>query len=264
VRYENYQRLAISRSERTLTVTLNAPERLNVVDAEMHEELSRVFYDVDADTEADVVVLTGAGRAFCGGGDIKAMKDWYENPEFFDVMAREAKKIVFGLLDCEKPIICKMNGDAYGLGATLALFCDVIFASDKARIADPHVRVGLAAGDGGAIIWPQLIGFARAKELLMTGDAIDAPRAAQMGLINHAVAAEELDQKVEAFVQRLSSGAMKSIKWTKISVNIALKQLAHSIMDTCIAYEALSNRTGDHAEAIDAFANKRKPRFTGQ
>lgn len=264
MRYQNYQQLAITRSGRTLTLTLNAPERLNAVDTQMHEELSRVFYDIDADAEADVVVLTGAGRAFCGGGDIKAMKDWLENPAQFEVTAREAKKIIFGLLDCEKPVICKMNGDAYGLGATLALFSDVIFASDKARIADPHVRVGLAAGDGGAIIWPQLIGFARAKELLMTGDAVDAVRAAQMGLINHAVPAEELDQTVDAFVQRLGSGAMKSIKWTKVSVNVALKQLAHSIMDTCIAYETLSNRTADHAEAVAAFAGKRKPSFTGQ
>jgi enoyl-CoA hydratase len=230
----------------------------------MHEELSRLFYDIDADANTDVVILTGAGRAFCGGGDIKAMEDWYKNPVTFEVMAREAKKIIFGILDCEKPIICKMNGDAYGLGATLALFSDIIFASDKARIADPHVKVGLAAGDGGAIIWPQLIGFARAKEFLMTGDAIGAVRAAEIGLINHAVPAEQLDEKVTEFATRLSAGALKSIKWTKISVNIALKQLAHSIMDTCMAYETLSNRTEDHAEAVNAFVNKRKPSFSGR
>jgi enoyl-CoA hydratase len=262
--YENYRLIAFNRVGRVLTVTLNAPERLNAVDSAMHEELSRLFYDIDADNDADVVILTGAGRAFCGGGDIKAMEHWCKDPATFEVMAREAKKIIFGILDCEKPIICKMNGDAYGLGATLALFSDVIFASDKARIADPHVRVGLAAGDGGAIIWPQLIGFARAKEFLMTGDAISAVRAAEIGLINHAVPAEQLDEKVAEFAGRLSAGAIKSIKWTKISVNIALKQLAHSIMDTCMAYETLSNRTEDHAEAVDAFVNKRKPSFSGR
>ena len=264
MKYATYTQIAFNRAGKVLTVTLNAPDRLNAVDSRMHEELSRLFYDIDADTETDVVILTGAGRAFCGGGDIAAMKRWYENPAEFEVMAREAKKIIFGMLDCEKPIICKMNGDAYGLGATLALFCDVIFANDQARIADPHVRVGLAAGDGGAIIWPQLIGYARAKEFLMTGDAIGAVRAAEIGMVNYAVPVGELDDKVTAFANRLSSGAIKSIKWTKISINIGLKQLAHSIMDACISYETLSNRTEDHAEAVNAFINKRKPSFTGR
>src|SRR5690554_2923199 len=147
--YETYKKIQFSQDERILTVTLNAPETLNAVDDVMHEELSRLFYDVDADRSVDVVILTGAGRAFSCGGDIKAMRRWHEDRNEFEAVAREAKKVVFGMLDCEKPIICKLNGDAYGLGATLALFSDVIFMSSKARIADPHVRVGMAAGDGG-------------------------------------------------------------------------------------------------------------------
>jgi len=261
--YETYKKIQFSQDERILTVTLNAPETLNAVDDVMHEELSRLFYDVDADRSVDVVILTGAGRAFSCGGDIKAMRRWHEDRNEFEAVAREAKKVVFGMLDCEKPIICKLNGDAYGLGATLALFSDVIFMSSKARIADPHVRVGMAAGDGGAVIWPQLIGYARAKEFLMTGDALTAMKAEQLGLVNHVVDPEKLDEAVEQFATRLGSGAIKAIKWTKVAINIPLKQIAHSIMDTCMAYETLSSQTQDHLEAINAFSEKRKPRFKG-
>lgn len=261
--YSGYRHLAFSRVDRILTMTLNRPSLLNAMDGAMHEETSRAFYDIGMDHDTDVVILTGAGTAFSAGGDIASMREMYEKPALFDTAILEAKKIVFGILDCEKPIICKMNGDAVGLGATIALFSDVIFAADHARIGDPHVRVGLAAGDGGAVIWPQLIGFARAKEYLMTGDLIDAKSAAAMGLINHAVPAAELDARVDAFARKLAGGALKSIKWTKQTVNVALKQLAHTMMDTCMAYEALSNRTEDHREAVEAFTEKRKPKFTG-
>ena len=163
--YENYKDLLITRSGKILTVALNAPERLNAINATMHEELSRIFYDLDADRETEVVILTGSGRAFCAGGDIKDMQAWYEQPALFDGMAREARKIIFGMLECDKPILCKMNGAAYGLGATLALFCDLIFADDRAKIADPHVSVGLSAGDGGvsfrAVWWVGRCGAGR-------------------------------------------------------------------------------------------------------
>lgn len=258
-----YRNIAFSRSGRILTVTLNRPAALNAMDQAMHEETSRLFYDVAMDKESEVVILTGAGRAFSAGGDIAGMQEMVDNPALFDISITEAKKVIFGILDCEKPIICKMNGDAVGLGATMALFCDVIFAADHARIGDPHVRVGLTAGDGGGVIWPQLIGFARAKEYLMTGDLIQAKDAAAMGLINHAVPAAELDARVDAFAKRIESGALKSIRWTKVSINVALKQLAHTMMDTCMAYEALSNRTNDHVEAVKAFTEKRRPVFNG-
>jgi enoyl-CoA hydratase len=261
--YSGYKFIEFERSGRILTVTLNKPDVLNAMTAEMHEETSRLFYDIGMDHDTDVVILTGAGKAFSAGGDIAGMQEMYDKPEMFETSIIEAKKIIFGMLDCEKVLICKMNGDAVGLGATLALFCDIIFAADTARIGDPHVRVGLAAGDGGAVIWPQLIGYARAKEYLMTGDLIDAKKAESMGLINHAVPADELDERVAEFSQKLGSGAMKSIKWTKTAINIGLKQLAHSMMDTCMAYEALSNRTGDHLESINAFKERRKPKFTG-
>ncbi len=263
VDYSGYKFIKFDRAGRTMTVTFNRPEALNAMTADMHEETSRLFYDLGMDHSLDIVILTGAGKAFSAGGDIAGMREMYEKPEMFDISILEAKKVVFGILDCEKILICKMNGDAVGLGATIGLFCDVIFAADHARIGDPHVRVGLAAGDGGAVIWPQLIGYARAKEYLLTGDLITAKDAAAMGLINYAVPAAELDEKVDAFARKLGAGAMKSIKWSKAAINIGLKQLAHSMMDTCMAYEALSNRTDDHREAIEAFSEKRKPKFTG-
>lgn len=264
MRYSSYSTLIVEVVDRIATVTMNRPEKLNATDERMHEELSRIFIDLNEDPDVDVIVLTGAGRAFSSGGDINWMQQMIDEPARFEKTAREGKQIVFSMLDCEKPIIAKVNGHATGLGATLALFCDVVFASEKAKIGDPHVSVGFVAGDGGAVIWPQLIGYARAKEYLMTGDLLTAPEAARIGLINHAVPPEELDKAVDAFARRLAGGALKAIKWTKVSVNIGLKQLAHSIMDASLSYEAQSNRTADHAEAVAAFREGRKPKFTGR
>ena len=264
MQYSNYSAMIVKIAERIATVTMNRPEKLNAVDEGMHEELTRIFIDLNKDPDVEVVVLTGAGRAFSSGGDIGWMQLMIDEPARFEKTAREGKQIVFSLLDCEKPIIAKLNGHATGLGATIALFCDVIFASERAKIGDPHVSVGFVAGDGGAVIWPQLIGYARAKEYLMTGDLMTAQEAARIGLINRAVPPEELDATVDAFARRLAGGAVKAIKWTKMSVNIGLKQLAHSIMDASISYEAQSNRTADHAEAVAAFAEGRQPKFVGR
>ena len=218
VDYSGYKDMTFEKKGRVLTWTFNKPDVLNAMTEEMHEETSRAVYDIGMDHDVDVVVITGAGRAFSAGGDIGGMRKMLDEPTLFETSILEAKKIVFGLLDCEKILIAKVNGDAVGLGATIALFCDMIIAADHA----------------------------------------------QMGLINRAVPAEQLDEAVDAFVDKLNRGAMKSIKWTKTAVNIGLKQLAHSMMDTCMAYEALSNGTKDHAEAVEAFEQKRKPIFTGE
>jgi enoyl-CoA hydratase len=260
-----YERIQWSRAGRVLTLTLSNPEKLNAVDARMHLELAHVFRDAQADPDSDVVVLTGAGNAFSAGGDI----DWLAGASKSGGSSKgpsavEGKEIVFSLLDMEKPLVAKVRGPAIGLGCTLALFCDVIFAAESARFADPHVRVGVVAGDGGAIIWPQLIGYARAKEYLMTGDPITGADAARMGLINHAVPDGELDARADAFAARLANGPIQAIKYTKVSVNIGLKQLAHTILDTSIAYEMLTFATEDHREAVSAFVEKRKPKFTGR
>ncbi len=260
----NYKTISLTLKDRVLTLTLNRSQQLNAVNGIMHEELSRVFSDAARDENSDIIVVTGSGSAFCAGGDIEWMQEAIDDPLTFERTAVEGKQIIFSLLDCEKPVVAKVNGAAIGLGATLALFCDVIFASDHAKLADPHIRVGLVAGDGGAVIWPQLIGYARAKEYLMTGNSILATEAARMGLINHAVPSEELDDRVSEFVMRLSDGPRQAIRWTKTTINIRLKELAHSMMDAGLSYEMLSNQTIDHQEAINAFREKRNPKFVGQ
>lgn len=259
--YEHYRHISFFYRGRVLTMTMNRPDKLNAVGALMHEELSQAFYDVAMDDEADVVILTGAARAFSAGGDIDWLQDMIDDKVLWERTRVEAKKIIFGMLDCEKPIIAKVNGPAVGLGATMALFCDVIFAGESAKIADPHVGVGLVAGDGGAIIWPQLVGYARAKEFLMTGDALTAAQAEHIGLINHCVPDAELDQRVDGFAERLVAGATQAIRYTKTVVNIGLRQLAHTIMDASIAYESMTNDTDDHREALRAFKEKRPAKF---
>ena len=259
--YDAYETLSFRRRQCILTVTLDRPDKLNAVNAAMHDELSRVFYDIAVDDDSDIVVLTGAGRAFSAGGDMDWLEAMVDDRAAWERTRVEAKRIVLGLLDCEKPIIAKINGAAVGLGATVALFSDVIFAAESARIADPHVSVGLVAGDGGALIWPQLIGYARAKEYLMTGDRLSAQKAEAIGLINHCVPDDELDAVVDAFADRLAAGATRAIRYTKIAVNIGLRQIAHALMDASIAYESMTNETADHREAIRAFLEKRAPNF---
>ena len=259
----SYHAITFRRDGYVLHATFNRPDTMNAVDPEMEAELGRIFVEVAADPETRVLVLTGAGRAFSAGGDIEHMQAVIDKPALFlDAMSR-SKALIHSILDCPKPIIAKVNGAAVGLGATIALFCDLIIAADHAKIGDPHVKVGFVAGDGGAVIWPQLIGYARAKEYLLFGDTLTGAEAAKIGLINRAVPAQELDSVVDAFAQRLAQGASKAIQWTKMSINIGLKQLASSVLDASIAYEALSNLTQDHQEAVNAFREKRAPNFTG-
>jgi enoyl-CoA hydratase len=263
VNYDNYRSITAERRGRILTLTLNRPDDMNAVDKRLHDELATIFYDVQLDDEADVIVLTGAGRAFCAGGDLKFMKAMADGTDGETLTLVDAKKIVFSLLDLEKPIIARINGHAMGLGATVALLCDVTFMADNAKIGDPHVKAGVVAGDGGAVIWPQLVGYNRAKEYLMTGDALSAQEAERIGLVNHAVPLDELDAAVYGYAEKLANGPRDAIKWTKVSCNIGLKQLAHSIMDTSLAYEWLTFQTNDHKEAVNAFLERRQPTFTG-
>lgn len=256
-----YHSLAFTKRDGITTVTLNRPHSLNAIDGGLHEELARCFHELNGDDETKLVVLTGEGRAFCAGGDLSWLGETARTPGAFHKIIRDGKRIIFGMLDLEVPLICRLNGDAIGLGATLALFSDIIIAADTARIGDPHVRVGLVAGDGGAVIWPQLIGYARAKEMLMTGDLIDAPKAAEWGLINCAVAPEKLDESVDAMVQKLMRGARDAIRWTKVATNLGLRQLAHAVLDASLAYEGLSSATADHREGVGAAVEKRRAQF---
>jgi enoyl-CoA hydratase len=260
---QDYSRFRFDRDGRILTATITSGP-LNAVDAALHDELARVFIDLQADPDSDLIILTGQGRVFCAGGDFDWFDEQIAQPSKFRAIAHDAKRIVSTLLDMEKPIICRLNGAAAGLGATIALLCDVIIADEAAKIGDPHVKVGLVAGDGGAVIWPQLIGFARAKELLMTGDLLRADEAARMGLINYAVPAADLDAKVAELAGKILANPRWAVRWTKTIANIALKQLAVSSSDAAVAYEMLSNMTADRAEAVNAFRERRAPRLTGE
>jgi enoyl-CoA hydratase len=266
--YSALQTLVVEKSNKVATVTLNRPERLNAVNAVLHDELETFFGEVNRDAEINAIVLTGAGRAFCAGGDITGFNSGsqtQEEPSSVPVtFSRGPRRLILNLLEVEAPIVVALNGDAIGLGATLALFGDVIIAAEQARLADTHVKVGLVAGDGGAVIWPLLVGVHRAKEYLMTGDFIAAPEAERIGLINRVVPADELLPAALALAMRLANGPTWAIRWTKASMNKLIRERLNLILDTSLAYESLSSRTADSAEAARAFMEKRPPNFTGR
>ena len=262
--FASYKAIKLHRDGAVLHATFNRPDSMNAFDDDLHVECERLFIDAATDDATRVLVLTGAGRAFSAGGDIEHMQTLIDRPGLFMHGLMAGKRLISSILDCPKPIIAKVNGAAVGLGATIALFCDIIIAAHHAKIGDPHVKVGFTAGDGGAVIWPQLIGYARAKEYLLTGDLLTGEEAARIGLINRSVPAEELDRTVDEFAQRLAAGAARAIQWTKLSVNVGLKQMVATVLEASFAYEALSNHTADHREAVSAFRDKRPPGFTGE
>ena len=262
--YTDYQALNVRKRDRVLTIALNRPDRLNAITGVLHDDLSRIFDELNRDRSVDVAILTGEGRAFCAGGDADWLETLAEDPLGWELLSEETRRIVNGILECRQPVIAKLNGVAAGLGATIALYCDVIFASDRARIGDPHVKVGLVAGDGGSAIWPALIGYARAREYLDTGEFLSAEQAASIGLINRCVPDDELDAVVDAFADRLTSGAIRAIQWTKQAVNAPLRETVASNLELSLALEAKSNLTEDHMEGINALREKRSPKFVGR
>lgn len=247
-----------------LVVTLDKPPT-NAIDAAVHDELRRVLEDVNNDQATKVVVLTGAGeKAFCAGGDIAEMERLLAEPADAVRSFLEARRLLQAYLRLEKPIIARINGHAIGLGATLALFCDLTYAAENIRIADPHVAVGFAAGDGGALIWPHLIGYMRAREYLLTGDPILSQDAAAMGLINRAVPREALDEAAYGMAERLAAGAGVAINLTKQAINLPLRRHLEGMLDASVWFETISAFSEDHREAVAALREKRPPNFNGR
>lgn len=259
-----FRHIRLERRARILTIILDRPAQLNAFNALMHTELVHAITFATSDPDSDVIIFTGAGRAFSAGGDVEWQQDACDNPSLFETTVREGKQIVFALIDCEKPTIAKINGPAVGFGATIALFCDMSFIARKSYVSDPHVSIAMVAGDGGAIIWPQLVGFARAREYLLTGDKIPAVEAERIGLVNHAIEEGELDARVDAFADRLAAGPQQAIRYSKVTINVALRQLASAAMDVGLGYESLTNISADHREALAAFREKRQPCFGGR
>ena len=263
--YDKYETIQIDVSDGVATCTLNRPEALNAVTRQMHRELESLFGQLGGDRDVRAIVITGAGRAFCAGGDVKEMggdSDPGDRPAgIFDSGARQ---LVTNLLSIQQPIIAAVNGVAVGLGATLALLCDVVFMAESARIGDTHVSIGLVPGDGGAVIWPLLVGPARAKEYLMTGDLIPAPEAERIGLVNHVVADDKVLDDALAFAGRLADGPTMAIRFTKLSIQRTILQQALQSMDIGLALETITGTSHDYKEATTAWSEKRTPKFKGR
>ncbi|MCP4628910.1 MAG: enoyl-CoA hydratase/isomerase family protein [bacterium] len=238
--YSKYKDILVEKEDRILRLTLNRPDSLNAITPEMHTEITDIFADIRLDEEVDVVTLTGAGRGFCAGADLKS--SLFADEEGINIIFREAREILTNLLAIDKPIISAVNGPAAGLGATLALFPDIVIASDKARIGDTHVKVGVTAGDGGAVIWPILVGVNKAKELLMTGDVIDAQEALRIGLVNHVVPHDELDKAVMDKARQLADGYQMAIRTTKKAVNLYVKWMLNQVFDYSCTMEEMCVR----------------------
>lgn len=263
MKYENYENISFDRVAGVLTVTLNRPEALNATDERLHKELSRVFADITQDKETRAVILTGAGKAFCAGGDLKHGLSM--NREQTDAMVEEGRKIIVDILEVPQPIVAAVNGYAMGLGATLALFCDIVVASEDAVFADTHVVAGYVAGDGGAAIWPWLIGANNAKEFLMTGDRLSAAEARELGLIRHVTSAEDLMDEARKKAERLANGPRMAIEGTKMTINRLLRQAVEATLDYGLQKEKECMLVSeDCVEALSAFAEKRHPLFKGK
>lgn len=251
------------RDDGVVTLTLSNPGKKNALSRPMHRELQLIWDDIDMDDDIRVAILTGEGDAFCAGTDLSVQDADNEAGRSGRPPTRSARKLFWNMLDAEKPIIAKVRGPAYGAGVNVALAADMVIAAEGARFCDSHVRMGIAPGDGGPALWPLLIGFHRAKEYMMTGDPIEARKAAEIGLINYCVPEAKLDAFVDGFATKLAAGAPLAISYGKMSVNLLLKQLVSGAFETSLAYDQLTLFTKDHAEGARAFMEKRKPNFTG-
>ena len=256
--------IGIQRTGDVLTAVIDNPRSdLNTVDGQLHEDLTALFRMLRREDEARVAILTGSGRAFSAGGDF----GWFptlRDPERLHHLRRDAKQLIWDLVDVEIPIIAAVNGPAVGLGASIALLCDVIFMASDAIISDPHVRVGLVAGDGGTAIWPLLVGPARAKEYLMTGNPLSAQEAERIGLVNRVFPADRLLPETLAFAEQLARGAPLAIRFTKAAVNKLIKDALNVAFDSAAGLELVTFLSEDHAEALAAIAEKRPPNFQGR
>ncbi|MXZ79562.1 MAG: enoyl-CoA hydratase/isomerase family protein [Acidimicrobiia bacterium] len=261
---DDYGALEVSTVDRITTVEINRPEAYNAINSVLHDDFTRVFTDLDQDPDTDVVILTGAGKSFCAGGDIPWLRSMAGNVAEVERVIRADRRITESALTLEKPILAKVDGPAVGLGCSLALYCDFVYASERSVFGDPHVSVGLVAGDGGALLWPQLVGYARARRYLLTGDLIKAPEAADIGLITECVPGDELDATVQAMAERMRDGARLAIKFTKASINTGLRQVASAVVDRAASTEGLTMMTEDFVIALDAFMAKEPPEFIGR
>ncbi|MFQ5410239.1 MAG: enoyl-CoA hydratase/isomerase family protein [Anaerolineales bacterium] len=259
--YADYQHILFERREPgILWMTLNRPEVLNATDARMHTELVHVWDTVRRDADVRVAVVTGAGRAFSAGGDLGMVEAAHRDYEEIARILDEARDLVYNMLRCPTPIISAINGAAVGAGLVVALMADISIAAENARLADGHVRMGVAAGDHAAILWPILCGMAKAKYYLMTSDFILGSDAERMGLVSLAVPADELLAKAMAVATDLATGPRDAIRYTKRALNQWMWQ-AGPIFDHSLALEMLGFYSEDLLAGVSGLREKRRPEY---
>ena len=259
--YADFRHLTFeSRPNGVLVVTINRPEVLNAANARLHWEFTQIWPVVDADPKTRVVVVTGAGKAFSAGGDLSLVEDMAGNPDALTRTMREASDLVYNMINLDKPVVSAINGVAVGAGLVVALMADVSIISETARFTDGHTRLGVAAGDHAAILWPLLCGMAKAKYYLLTADFIDGREAERIGLVTMCVPPDQVMPKALDVADRLARGSQNSIQWTKRALNNWLRQ-AGPIFDQSLALEMLSFSYPDVREGVKAIREKRTPAF---
>ena len=232
-------------------IELNRPEQRNAMSDELHTGLASVWDEVAADPEARVIVLTGRGPAFSAGGNLDTMTRVQRDRAFRERQVDEARGIITGLVRCPLPVIAAVNGPAVGLGCSLALLSDLVLIADDTYLADPHVQVGLVAGDGGAYVLPLIVGLTRAKELLFLGDRVSAEDAVRLGIANRAVPRDKLMDEAMDLAGRLAALPAQALRETKRAVNRHLEQALDTVMEPALLAERDTMHSPDHIAAVE-------------
>lgn len=259
--YDSYQYLRTQRKDNgVLLITLDRPEVLNAAHEPMHAEMARIWTDVARDEATRVAVVTGAGRAFSAGGDLAMVARQAGDYGKVSAMLKEMGELVTNMAACEKPIVSAINGVAVGAGLAVALLADISICASDARLGDGHVRLGVAAGDHAALIWPLLCGLAKAKYYLLTGEMVTGEEAERIGLVSKALPREQVLDEALRVADALAAGPQQAIRLTKRALNGWLAA-AGPIFDASAAYEMLTFLGPDVKEGIAALREKRQPRF---
>ena len=263
---KRYQRLLFDRPHpKVLRVTMNRPDKYNATDSIMHTELVNVWRDIDGDDTVNCVIIQGAGgKVFSAGGDFDLIE---KNMKDYNALLRtwkEARDIVYNVINCSKPIVSTMRGPAVGAGLVAGILADVSIASKKAKIIDGHTRLGVAAGDHAVIVWPLLCGMAKAKYYLLLCEAVDGEEAERIGLANRAVAAEELDDAVQALCDELLAAAPIAVGLAKRVIDSAAKPALAVTLEQEVTAQQVCASSEDFAEAARAFVEKRQPEFANR
>jgi len=260
----DYETVRIQRDGDVLIATLDRPDSaLNAVDGQMHHDLTRLFADLKAEESARAVLLTGSGNVFSAGGDFNWFPDMQDEAKLA-ALHEDARSLIYDLLDVDLPIVAALNGPAVGLGASIALLCDVVVMAEDSMISDPHVRMGIVAGDGGTVAWPMALGPMLAKRFLLTGDPVTASEAFRLGLAAMVVPSDELLPAALGHAHRLAAGAPLAVQYTKRAINAWIKQVAATSFDLATSLEIDTFRSADHQEALAAWRQKRPPQFEGR